>query len=164
MHLEFTKNASDYLNTCDIKLIKPYIPKKTSLKEIRQRGFQRKKDIKIGVRTDQDITFNDIVGELSGKIYYNNETIEGDTLFTYFLDDYNIFIASPAKSFRKSCRPNCVVKLRKCDDKYCLLVFAIRNITLNEELLVGFDYRNSVEEFKCVCNDTDFCLLKTINK
>lgn len=161
MPSECTELSKNHLSTCNIKQISQFIVKKTSIKEIRQRGFQRKNDIKTGVRADQDIKFNDIVGELTGSICSKNDKMEEKDANCYFFDGLDVFVTTKTKGFRKSCRPNCVVKLRKKEEQYYVLVFAIKNIHMNEELTIGFDYGNTVENFKCICNDADFCLLKT---
>lgn len=158
------------------------IKKSIELKEIRQRGFQRKEDIKIGIKTNEDIKFNEFICILPAKITNNaikndefgalNDTNQivnknkcmnkNDIKFSYYKD--GMFFCSTEKSFRKGCRPNCVIKIKILNDEIIAGVYAIRNIYTNEELILEFDYENENEIFNCICLNADFCLNKKMSK
>lgn len=128
--------------------------KKVHTREIKQRGFQRKNIVKYGAKAEQFISFGNYI-LIPGTLYTKNITIEKLGIFKYFYDDY---VLIGENIFRKGCRPNTRIEMRMKDNEVVLVAMAIRNINVNEEVVLPIDYGNKDEEISCICSDMKLCL------
>lgn len=128
--------------------------KSVSTREIRQRGFQRKNSVKYGTKAEETIIFGDYIS-IPGNIYHKTKFDPYPCNFVYFVQDY---IFAGDNVFRKSCRPNTQVEIRMVNKKATLVAMAIRDIHINDEIVLPLDYENKGEGLVCICNDVDFCL------
>lgn len=128
--------------------------KSVSIREIRQRGFQRKNSVKYGTKAEEPILFGDYIS-LPGEIYSITKTDIKPCNFLYYNQD---FILAGDNIFRKGCRPNTSVEIKVIDEKIAFVARAIKDINVNDEILLPLDYENKREKLECVCNEVDYCL------
>ncbi|KAM0677669.1 hypothetical protein BDAP_001816 [Binucleata daphniae] len=76
--------------------------------------------------------------------------------FKYFITD-DLVLISENNYFRKGCRPNVTIKIKKHNDSYHIGLYSTRYIYAREEIALPFDTDTKYQE-KCVCIDLEHCL------
>ncbi|EJW02327.1 hypothetical protein EDEG_03229 [Edhazardia aedis USNM 41457] len=140
---------------------KKLIERKLKYKEIRQRGFQHKGNVKMGIKIDEEADFGDFICFFDGKLFHKKEVSDIRKFpFIYFFEDFDLAVVSPAKLIRRGCRPNCFMEIISFEGQIDIGIFANRSIIKNEELIIGYDYDhgNNLVDHGCCCLNMTHCL------